>query len=336
VSLWAETTVPIAYDLNTEYGRKQHALADEPLLSKIKFIQLPTLSGNDASCLNLNKVAQPSVIGVPSALFDSQKMFSFVSLDDEVNKSAPWDALNRTYPANTIVAFADQTVITWGLQKKTGDTLKYLDEAGNTLNIKLIGGLENSIFQGYILISDSLFHKSFPSHSSSRVLLIDSCGNEADTIASSLSYLLQDLGITMVPASQRLAEFNTIQNTYLSVFVMLGGLGIIIGVLGLGFFLVRNMQERQWEMSLYIALGFNRRHVRKLIFYEYGIMLVAGILIGALSGMVSVIPSLLSPSVIFPWKLVVFILVLMFAAGMLSVLIPLANRKRLLWKSLNE
>ncbi len=64
-------------------------------------------------------------------------------------------------------------------------------------------------------------------------------------ISDVLSQSLIDYGIEITPTSQRLAAFNSVENTYLTVFMALSGLGFIIGTIGLGIILLRNVQERK-------------------------------------------------------------------------------------------
>ena len=49
--------------------------------------------------------------------------------------------------------------------------------------------------------------------------------------------MLEDRGMEWVPAAQRLNDFNAVQNTYLSIFSTLGGLGLLLGTVGLLSFL---------------------------------------------------------------------------------------------------
>lgn len=49
------------------------------------------------------------------------------------------------------------------------------------------------------------------------------------------------------------------QNTYLSTFLVLGGLGVLLGTLGLGAVLLRGVVERRGELALLRELGFTGR-----------------------------------------------------------------------------
>ncbi|MFZ4548670.1 MAG: FtsX-like permease family protein, partial [Bacteroidales bacterium] len=298
--LFAETTVPILNDLNSPEGKEKYGIADEKVLKDVKFVQMLSLDGNDASCLNLNQVSKPKILAIIPQAFDAQRSFSFEALDISINKEHPWLALDQQLAPGIIPAYADQTVITWGLQKKTGDTLLYTDESGKQLKVKLMGGLGNSVFQGNILISAELFRQYFPSVGGSKLMLINGDFKYRSEISNRLEHLFQDYGMVVTPASEKLAQFNSVENTYLTVFMMLGGLGIIIGTIGLGIVLLRNLAERRREIALYQAIGFKRNYIFKLIFAENVFILFAGIGIGTLSAFAGILPSFFSPTFQLP------------------------------------
>ena len=320
--LWAETLLPINNDLNSAFGASKFGLRDEDGLRDIRYIQLSRIDGDDASCLNLNQVSTPAILGIPAKLFSQRNGFTLVNADSSVDRKQPWSSLSSSLAPGIIPAFADQTVITWGLRKSVGDTLIYLDESGNILKIKLMGGLDNSIFQGNILVCDSLLRMYYPSAGGSRLMLIDADPAKSDTIAGLLESLLQDYGITITTASSRLAAFNAVENTYLMVFMLLGGLGVIIGTLGLGIVLLRNIQQRRQELSVYLALGFTKHFVMKAILAEHFLILAAGLLMGTVAALAGILPSMLSPAYKAPGMLIGLILMVIIANGLLWIYFP--------------
>ena len=56
--------------------------------------------------------------------------------------------------------------------------------------------------------------------------------------------------------AQRLAAFHRVENTYLSTFQSLGGLGLVLGTIGLAAVLLRNVLERRRELALLRAVGY--------------------------------------------------------------------------------
>ena len=321
--LWTESTMPLLYDLNTMSGKTYFALEDEALLQDLQFLQLHRLDGNDASCLNLNQVPQPMMLGIPVKEFDSLDAFRLVSALPEVDPEHPWLALKQDLSPGVIPAYADQSVITWGLQKKIGDTLLYIDEAGRELHVKLMGGLENSIFQGHILVSDSVLKKLYPSISGTRIMLVEGSFDNRKEITTRLEELFVDYGLLAVPASERLAEFNSVENTYLSVFMLLGALGVLIGTVGFGIILWRNNLERSSEIALYLAIGFRRRFIRELLIIEYLLILISGMVLGIVGAVAGILPSLISPAYQMPGWFLLVILLAIWTSGAVWILIPI-------------
>jgi len=335
---WAESTVPVLYDLNSPEGKNKYGLTDETALKDIRFLQMLRLEGNDASCLNLNQVSQPAILGVNTGSFDHQNSFSFLNLDPSIDQKHPWISLNKQLANGVIPGFADQTVIQWGLQKKIGDTILYKDESGKALKVKLVGGLDNSIFQGNILVSAELFRQYFPSVGGSKLMLVDGAFAKRSEISERLTYLFQDYGMMLTPASERLAQFNSVENTYLSVFMLLGGLGIIIGTIGLGIVLLRNLTERKQEIALYQALGFSQSYIFKLLFAENLFILFVGIGIGTFAAFAGIMPSFISPSFQLPtiFLLVIFLLILLNGCVWIYFPIKSSLQKNLMLSLRNE
>jgi len=329
-NLWVETTIPILNDLNTYEGKSSFSMENEAVLANVNFVQLFSLDGDDASCHNLNQVQNPQILGVKPEIFDSLNAFSFVNLLNEYEK--PWLELNNEYDANIIPAFADQTVIQWGLMKSLGDTLFYTNEKGQEIGLILVGGLNNSIFQGNILISQKAFLMNFPSSGGSKIMLIDSEKENQSELEEYLNNYLVDYGIEVQPASIRLAEFYSVENTYLAVIMFHGGLGVIIGTIGLGLVLLRTMLDRKYELGLLTALGFNKSSVFKLIMTEYIFLLITGLSCGGAAAIIGILPSLLSPSFDIPGSFMLLIILMVLVNGILWIYFPakLALKKNLI------
>jgi len=315
---WGETSLPVPFNLNTNEGKQKLGIdKQDTIFNKMKFVQFYNHVGDDASCLNLNQVQKPGILAVNPRELDQRHCFSFANLLSGIDSQSPWLALNRSFNDSVIPAYADQTVITWGLMKKAGDTLNYTDERGKPLKVVLTGGLSSSIFQGSILISDQFFIRHFPSASGgSRYFLVDAPQNEKQEVAEVLTNYLKDYGLELTATSERLAEFNSVTNTYLNVFLLLGGLGVLIGTIGLGIVLLRNMMERKFELALLTAVGYQRKTLFKVIFTENVLLLIAGILIGVLSALVGILPSILSPAFSIPYGFVTSILILILLNGL--------------------
>jgi hypothetical protein len=299
-ALWGQTTLPLTQDLNSVRGRARFGLTSEATAGAV-FTPLRLREGDDASCLNLNRVATPHLLGVDPAALDQRGAFSFVQLADGADAAHPWRLLDGDLGPDTVPAIADWAVIRWGLGKAVGDTLTYTDDAGRTFQVRLIAGLAPSIFQGHLIVSERHLLQRFPSLGGARVLLVDAPPDRAAPLERALTGRLADLGLACAPTARRLAEFNSVENTYLSIFMLLGGLGVLLGSAGLGVVAARNILERRAELAVLRAVGFRRRHLRRLVFAEHSALALAGIVAGALAAGVAVTPALLAPEVRVPW-----------------------------------
>jgi hypothetical protein len=311
---YAQTLIPVLYDLNSEKGRDFYRLGD---ISKdrVSFIPFRVKDGEDASCLNLNRVSHPQLLGVKPELLDGRKAFSFSTLSDEVDKENPWLSLNEKLGEDIIPGIADETVIIWGLGKSVGDTLEYIDEKGKKFRIKLVAGLANSVFQGNILIAEEAMIIKYPSISGYRLFLVDCPAEGADSVSNTLSWAMQDLGIDITSTAYRLAEFNEVENTYLSIFLILGGFGLILGTIGLGIVVIRNILERRGELALLRAVGFNRRSIYKLILSEHILLLMIGTACGFFTALVAVFPAVITPGTAVPYTIIFATLLVILCSG---------------------
>src|SRR5690606_8419921 len=110
---------------------------------------------------------------------------------------------------------------------------------GQPFQVQLAGTVRGSMLQGNLLISERHFIEKFPNLGGYRFFLIDAPQERIAEVAEHLSRQLQDRGFEVTPAARRLAEFQAVENTYLSIFQALGGLGLLLGSAGLAIVVAR-------------------------------------------------------------------------------------------------
>ena len=93
-------------------------------------------------------------------------------------------------------------------------------------------------------------------------------------VSTALEDRLSDFGFDVVSTDERLANFHRVENTYLSTFQMLGGLGLALGTFGMAAVLLRNVFERRRELALLRAVGYNSSHFAAMVITENVLMLV--------------------------------------------------------------
>lgn len=273
-----------------------------PITDPVGDVRLRVRDGDDASCLNLNRARTPRLLGVdPDAMSERHAFFA---------KEDPWGLLNTELPDGMVPALVgDSDTAMWGLEAKTGlvegTELDYADESGRTFKVKLVGKLPMrlSVFQGSLLISEKDFTERFPSEEGYRMFLMDEP-------AGSRRY--ERAGLDIVSSTDRLLEFYAVESTYLSMFLVLGALGLAVGSLGMGVVVMRNVQGQRAELALLRAVGYRDVHLEKLLFAEHGVLMGAGLVVGLVSAAVAMVPALfLSHSKVSP----------LFMAGLLAFVV---------------
>jgi putative ABC transport system permease protein len=237
---YGESRIPIQYDLNTPAGRHHLHLDDLPAESR--FLQLPKHTEDEASCLNLNKVETPSVIGMAP---EEMKTFGIALAE-----------------RNDLVPVAvDEEALLWSMMKQVGDTLNYHATDGRQVRAVIAGSYPTGIFHGNAVMPLSAFRQLWPDETGSRILLFSLQSPSQGPVRGSsatppIAQALSDYGVTIIPTSERLRQFFEVTDTYLSIFLSLGGLGLLLGLVSLLIVIRKNLAARRSEIQLYHTLGF--------------------------------------------------------------------------------
>jgi putative ABC transport system permease protein len=304
--LAAESQLPIFWDLNTPAGRDNLNLNS---VKNAKFYPFRLRPGEDASCLNLYEPRTPRVLGSNRAFLDLNR-FSFT--ETATKSENPWLLLDSNPQEGAIPAIADANSITYVLHRKVGDAF----DAGG-IKVKLVAALDDSIFQSELIISEKNFTRAFPDEQGYRYFLISG----PPSIEVPLQDALSDYGFDAVSTPERLAAYHRVENTYLSTFQALGGLGLLLGTVGLGAVLLRNVMERRKELALLRAVGYRPQHLRTMVIAENAYLLIAGTSIGAVSAMVAILPAFLQRGGHFPNPSLALLLLAVPVAGIAASLV---------------
>ena len=287
---FAESLLPIVYDANTPAGREALNLSaanDAATLSDVKFVNFRVRPGDDTSCLNLYQPRNPKIVAPPES-FIAENRFSFQSTIDP-NEQNTWQLLNREFPDGAIPVITDANSLTYVLHLKLGDDL-ILDHAPQPLRLRVVAALADSIFQSELLMSDKNFVRHFPEEQGYRFFLLDAPANKTAAVTSTLEDRLSDFGFDAQSTADRLNNFHRVENTYLSTFQMLGGLGLVLGTLGMAAVLLRNVFERRRELALLRAVGYNSSHFTVMVVSENVLMLCCGLAIGFVCALLAIAP----------------------------------------------
>ncbi len=292
--LLADSLLPLVHNPNSPEGREALNLASgnsASSLSGVTFSRFRVRPGDDASCLNLYQPRNPRIIA-PTDDFIQDRRFEFQNSLAESNaeKDNPWLLLNRESSDGAIPVIADANSLTYVLHLKLGDEF-VLQRPNGPVRLHVVGSLADSILQSELVMAEKNFLKLFPEQEGYRFFLIDTpaTGNSS-AIATTLEDRLSDFGFDVVSTSERLASFHRVENTYLSTFQMLGGLGLLLGTLGLAAVLLRNVLERRRELALLRAVGYNSSHFTLMVIAENAFLLFSGLVTGTVCALLAIAP----------------------------------------------
>src|SRR5262249_29974664 len=194
-------------------------------------------------------------------------------------------------------------------KKGLGDTLEMLDENGQPMTeevpakdgnrarrpvmMKIVGVLKDSIFPSELLMAAPTFERYYPRQEGYPFLLVETAPEQSAAAAELLRIGLAKHGPEFTRTRDRLAAYLAVENTYLTTFQLLGGLGLLLGTLGLAVALLRGVWERRAELALLRALGYRHRALGWLVLSENGFLLVLGLAAGTLAAPVSLPPYLI-------------------------------------------
>ncbi|HEX4955553.1 MAG TPA: FtsX-like permease family protein [Thermoanaerobaculia bacterium] len=313
--LIAESSVPLLQDLNRPEGRRELGLDEEAAaaLDGTRVYPLRLVPGDDASCLNLYRPQKPRVLGLPPELIE-RGGFSFQASARSLDN--PWRLLEEDLGPNVVPAVLDANSATWILKVGLGDDVVLDDEAGKPLRLRVVGLLAKSIFQSEVLISEAALLRHFPSRAGYSAFLIEAPPERAPTLTEALERSLAGFGFDAEATADRLAAFEQVEQTYLSTFQSLGGLGLLLGTVGLGVILLRNALERRKELAALRALGFPVRRLQGLLLAENAFLLAVGLGLGTAAALLAVAPHLREQAATVPWPALTATLALVFATGL--------------------
>jgi ABC-type lipoprotein release transport system permease subunit len=228
--------------------------------------------GDDVDCFNLTASSQPRLLGVDPVL-----------LEGRFKTSDQWSILE----GDGVPAIVDETTMMWVLKKKIGDELIYQDEWGNDFSVTIAGVVKDSIFQGSLILSEKKLLEKYPSLGGYQLFL-----SPDEKARELLQQETADLGGKVTGTKDRLAAFHEVENTYIAIFNVLGGLGIILGSVGVGIVTARNLVERKAEFETLRMLGISKLKRSKIVKHEVKSMVAWGLGIGLVSSLIAVIPVL--------------------------------------------
>ena len=334
--LVGKSSTPVFPDLNLEQGRDEQGFfiqdpQDAKLLERMLVMRFRVKPGEEASCLNIYQTELPTVLGVPDEMIE-RGGFKFVGAD----RKNPWTILEGKNQDGSIPVLGDMNTLMYSLKKKVGATISIPDDKKPDYTLKIAGMFDSSIFQGVLLMSEENFDDLYREQAGYQYFLIGDRNegeaamtpDEVQRLSRLLETQLAPVGFDTERVADRLASFLAVQNTYLSTFQTLGGLGLLLGTLGLATVMLRNVLERRSELALLRAVGFNNGGVAWLVICENAFLLVWGLAAGTASALLAMLAHLRTTGADVPWGMGAAVLGAVFVVGMCAALLAVKEAVR--------
>jgi putative ABC transport system permease protein len=364
--LVAESDLPLFRDLNSEEGRQEMREKLVPIYRALYggdnagaertaknaafvFKELVTVvafrvhAGDDASCLNLYQPLRPRLLGVPVSFIENKYRdhwsrsyiggkdtsgnfrFAATAARTDSERSNPWTLLLPQ--EGEVPAFGEKNTVEWMLHTGLGGQITLPPDH----HLRIDGLLSDSVFQSSLLVSEPNFLRMYPGHEGYNFFLIHTNGKDSENspgVQHNLELAYADRGMRVTPTADWLKPYLAVENTYLSTFQALGGLGLLLGSLGLAVVLLRGVWERRGELALLRALGFRRFTLGWLVLAENAFLLLVGLLSGTLSALVAVAPHLLHVGGSIPWMHLFALLAGVVLIGLVAAALATASTLR--------
>ena len=267
---YVDSRVPIQYDLNNQAVRRKLSLQSIPdstfILGFLRHTQ------DEASCLNLNLVTTPTVLGV------------------DLNEMVPFGLLPSTHRQlvnpSTRQLFLDQESLLWSLKKSVGDTLYYQNDRGERVPVVIAGTYPTGIFHGNAIMSAEDFRQLWPKESGLEVLLLKSSHPE-DAIEI-LSTAMSEYGLNVQSVAERIKMFFEVTETYLIIFLTLGGLGLLLGIFSLIIIVRKNLAAQSASIRQLRSMGFSELSISQLLLHENLLVPLFAVCVGATGSVISI------------------------------------------------
>jgi putative ABC transport system permease protein len=319
--LLVETLLPIVHDLNDAASRDAMNLPAAGALQGVRFDRFRVRPGDDTSCLNLYQPKNPRIVAATQDFISSGRFaFSSSLAESDEERANPWLLLNRDFGDGIVPVITDTNSMTYVLHMKLGDDFVLPGSSERPIKLRLVAALSDSIFQGELVMAERPFLRLFPEWDGYRFFLADASIGQTAELTELLESRLSDFGVDVASTADRLAGFHRVEYTYLSTFQMLGGLGLVLGTLGLGAILLRNVLERRRELALLRALGFTQSDFLTMVVAENVLLLVGGLIVGTFCALVAIAPMFLDRGGRLPFDTLALLLVGVLGTGLLASL----------------
>lgn len=255
--------------LETAQGQKSTGLA---LPAGTKVFSLLTSAGTEGGCLNLAVPGEMQLLGVPSSLVERGGF----DVRTKSKVGNPWTLLQDS-SQDPIAVFGDEETMQWIEHHQLGDVFT-MPVGGQTRQFRLAGLIRGGLFSGQLLMSADNFRRLLPD-SGYGMHLVETGGHDVSAVQTEI-FKLADAGMICEQTGVIIASVQSVQRLYMTLFLALGGLGLLLGSVGALVLMVRDANQRRGDLSLLSAIGLSDGQVARVLLLWHVIPVCGGLVAG--------------------------------------------------------
>jgi putative ABC transport system permease protein len=212
---------------------------------------------------------------------------------------------------------------------------------GSKHTVRVIGVIDadlSMLFGGYVgaPTSEQLFPANGPRNESYFLKVAD--GVDPGEVANQVELALLPYGAEGIDLEQQMEEDQSTQQSFMYILQGFMGLGMIVGIAAVGVIAFRAVVERRQQIGMLRALGFQRNTVSQAFVIESAIIVILGVLAGAIFGLILAYTLMTSDDFtsgapdsggfIVPWGTMVVTLIGAVIAALLMAWLPARQASR--------
>src|SRR5262249_24113973 len=152
--------------------------------------------------------------GVPDALIERGGFqFAETEANTPEEKANPWKLLATPRQDGAIPVLVERNTAMWMLKKGVGDEIDLADEAGTAVRGRIVGTLQDSVFQSEILVSDVSYRRLYPRDEGFRLFLVETAPADEGGVSRLLETGLRANGMVVTPTRDRVADYQAVVGT---------------------------------------------------------------------------------------------------------------------------
>jgi len=152
--------------------------------------------------------------------------------------------------------------------------------------VVIAGTYPTGIFHGNAIMSAESFRRLWPKKSGVEVLLMKS--SRPDEAVETFSTAMNEYGLNIQTIDERILMFFEVTETYLLIFLTLGGLGLLLGIFSLIIIVRKNLTAQTATIRQYRAMGFGDRLIQNLLVRENLLVPLYAVAVGATGSVISI------------------------------------------------